>query len=95
MTKQELKEKQEELRKQLEELKAMEAEVNKEESEKFMIKQTVIWTIDDRVLCKTDTLYPECLFVKEDCQDMLIIAGHCVCNVHKGKFSSCPYLREE
>lgn len=61
----------------------------------FMIKQTVIWTIDDRVLCKTDTLYPECLFVKEDCQDMLVIAGHCVCDVHKGEFSSCPYLREE
>jgi len=38
MTRQELKEKQEELRKQLEELKAIEAEVNKEESEMEFLK---------------------------------------------------------
>jgi hypothetical protein len=79
-----------------------------------MIKQTVIWTADDRdtegvkmvtkivswvvegkKLHTSEWKYPICQFVEEDCEDMIIIAGHCVCDVYYGHFKRCPYLREE
>ena len=56
MTKQELKEKQEELRKQLEELKAIEAEVNKEESEMEFLRvretKRMLWNVIEMLLLR-------------------------------------------
>lgn len=53
--------------------------------------KTVTWVVDGKRVAENELGYPMCAYPEEDCQDMLTIDGHYICDVWNGEFSSCPY----